>query len=66
MYCRMCGAENDDTAVYCIKCGALMNQAPPQAQAADDPIAALIPYNNTHALAAYYLGVFSFVPESRR
>lgn len=33
-----------------------------QAETPDNPIAAFIPYRNSAALAAYYIGVFSLIP----
>lgn len=59
MFCRKCGAENEDTAQNC-KCGEPLRSG--SAAAGDDAISSIIPYRNVYALVAYYLGVFSVIP----
>jgi len=65
MYCPRCGAQNADGSLRCASCGfELQSVAAPTAPAATTAasgIEVLIPYKNTAALTAYYLGVFSIV-----
>lgn len=62
MYCSECGAENDDNNHQCVKCGEFLHDEHTGAAAADEGLASLIPYKNSCALIAYYLGVFSVIP----
>src|SRR5258708_1908899 len=59
MFCPKCGCENDDKNLNCSKCGQVLKSVSPKQ---DDPIAAIIPFKNSKALIAYYLGVFSIIP----
>jgi len=63
MYCPKCGTQNDDNAWKCVNCAQVLHPAKqtPHVEA-DVGLDALIPYKNTPALIAYYLGVFSFIP----
>ncbi|MFC1679875.1 hypothetical protein ACFL2T_06665 [Elusimicrobiota bacterium] len=61
MFCTKCGAENAEHARRCVSCKGPINPVayiPPN----DDGVGGLIPYKNTKALIAYYLGVFSLIP----
>ena len=60
MYCSECGTENDANNYQCVSCGEFLHDE--DTGAADDGLAALIPYRNSCALIAYYLGVFSIIP----
>ncbi|MFH0794383.1 MAG: zinc ribbon domain-containing protein [bacterium] len=63
MFCSQCGTQNDDNNYKCIRCGALLHPAPPPPVATtDSSLEGLIPYRNSPALIAYYLGVFSVIP----
>ena len=71
MYCRRCGAKNDDNTYKCVECGRelhppLRDQPPPAPYPpppqADDGIPKIVPYRNQYALIAYYMGVFSIIP----
>lgn len=67
MYCTKCGQQLEEGAPSCLRCGQSTYQGPPPiAQpvmvTSDDGLASLIPYRNGAALAAYYLGIFSFIP----
>jgi hypothetical protein len=64
MYCPQCGSPNDDNNYRCVKCGRVLHSAtpPPAVQADDNTMGGLIPYKNSPALIAYYLGVFSIIP----
>lgn len=69
MYCPRCGTQNPDGSPQCRQCGCLLTAAstmvgsspppPPQATPAGSGIDVIIPYKNSAALTAYYLGVFS-------
>jgi hypothetical protein len=63
MYCKKCGAQNDDNNFKCTSCGQILHppQQPP-AQADDYTLGVIVPYKNSFALIAYYLGVFSIIP----
>jgi hypothetical protein len=71
--CPKCGASNCATDASCLSCGApLTAPLPPRVPPPPPPIAppasagsgleAIIPTRNPHALAAYYLGLFSLIP----
>ncbi len=64
MYCPKCEAQNDDNNFKCINCGQILHpvQRTPLAQTDDYILGGLIPYKNSSALIAYYLGVFSIIP----
>jgi hypothetical protein len=65
MYCPGCGAPNEDNNYKCVQCGQLLHPPVPPAPlppADDDLTARIIPYKNSAALTAYYLGVFSIIP----
>jgi len=64
MYCRGCGAFNDDNNYQCTQCGRVLHDPmyAPVRPSDDDLTQKLIPYRNGAALAAYYLGVFSLIP----
>lgn len=53
MKCQMCQAEIHNSK-KCAECG-YFNETP-------DSTGGLIPYKNTPALVAYYLGIFSLIP----
>lgn len=60
MFCPKCGAENNDDSLKCGKCGKSLKTI--TASSGSDPISSIIPYKNSKALIAYYLGVFSIIP----
>lgn len=60
MFCPKCGAENNDESLKCGKCGKPLKTI--TASSGSDPISSIIPYKNSKALIAYYLGVFSIIP----
>lgn len=62
MYCPRCGTQNDDNNYKCVKCQEILHPAPPKVVVQTDDLAGLIPYKNSPALIAYYLGVFSLIP----
>lgn len=57
MFCSKCGKEILDGAAFCPFCG---NQLNVTTVVVDSGLSVLIP-NNTYALWAYYLGLFSFL-----
>ena len=65
MYCPRCGTQNAEGSLRCTNCGfELQSVAAPRAPAASTTasgIEVVIPYKNTAALTAYYLGIFSIV-----
>jgi hypothetical protein len=65
MYCPQCGTQNPDGGTRCTYCSFVLPPAPAGVQApapsAPGVIETLIPYKNSSALFAYYLGVFSLL-----
>ncbi|HEV8579765.1 MAG TPA: DUF4190 domain-containing protein [Thermoanaerobaculia bacterium] len=65
MYCPRCGSQNAAGNLRCWSCGFELQSptaaAPPATSAPGSGIEVLIPYKNTMALTAYYLGIFSIV-----
>src|SRR5262245_16423864 len=65
MYCPQCGTQNAEGNRRCTSCGFELQGAPaaaaPATSAPGSGVEVLIPYKNTAALTAYYLGVFSIV-----
>jgi hypothetical protein len=64
MYCPKCGTENHDNNFKCTRCGDILHPSAPTVAVvtSDGTLGGLMPYKNVHALAAYYLGVFSIIP----
>ncbi len=63
--CPNCGATNPPHAALCARCSFALQTAPPPppfSNGADNALSSLIPYKNSAALIAYYLGVFSIIP----
>jgi hypothetical protein len=60
MYCPKCGTQNNDESLKCGQCGEILKTG--AVSSGNDTIATLIPYKNSKALIAYYLGVFSIIP----
>jgi hypothetical protein len=60
MYCWRCGEFNDDAKNKCVKCDAELRAVDIACPA--ESLSTLIPYKNSNALIAYYLGVFSLIP----
>ena len=66
--CPNCGATNPRDTALCARCSFALPARPPAApalptgSAADQALSGLIPYNNSAALIAYYLAVFSVIP----
>ena len=59
MRCSKCSAQNDDINDSCVNCGEPLAYARPQG---GDVFSRIVPYKNSRALIAYYLGVFSLIP----
>lgn len=61
MFCPKCGTRNDDKAVRCISCQAVIQTIPPRM--GDDPtMRILLPVGRSGwAIAAGYAGLFSFL-----
>ena len=62
MFCWKCGAENDNSATYCVKCGQQMKPDATQAhRIEDDPgMRLLLPVGRTGlSIAAGYAGLFA-------
>jgi hypothetical protein len=62
MYCSKCGTLNDNNNFKCSKCGEILHPEPKVVVQTDDALSSIIPYKNSSALIAYYLGVFSLIP----
>ena len=64
IYCQKCGQQNKENNFKCTRCGFVLHgQAQQQYVVIEDGTAGgLIPYKNTRALWAYYLGIFSLIP----
>jgi len=63
--CPKCGEANYATAAQCQTCGNALSADAPQVgkpAGGDDALSSLIPYKNSKALTAYYLGVFGLIP----
>src|SRR4029450_6742171 len=65
MYCPQCRTQNPEGNRRCTSCGFELQgvavAAAPAVSAPGSGIEVLIPYKNTAALTAYYLGIFSIV-----
>lgn len=61
MFCPKCGTQNNDENLKCTQCGQVLKTVT-AATPGSDGIASIIPYKNSKALTAYYLGVFSIIP----
>jgi zinc-ribbon domain len=68
MFCPKCGTKNDDNNYRCTNCSTVIQAVPSAAAPAVAAMPAeayalggLIPYKNSSALTAYYLGLFSLV-----
>jgi hypothetical protein len=65
MYCPQCSTENADGSIRCTNCGFAFPPAPAgvpaPAPSAPGLVEIMIPYKNSAALIAYYLGVFSLL-----
>jgi hypothetical protein len=59
IFCERCGQSNDANTYQCCKCGNMLHASPPPQYAVDNSLGGLIPYKNSNALWAYYLGIFS-------
>lgn len=62
MYCPKCGTQNAENNFKCTNCGQNLHPEPKVAPPSDDTLSSIIPYKNSAALIAYYLGVFSLIP----
>jgi len=63
IFCPKCGQKNPENNFKCTQCGfPLHSPQQPQYIVQDSTMGGLIPYKNIHALLAYYLGIFSFIP----
>ena len=64
IFCTKCGERNAENNFKCTRCGSLLHgEPPPKYVAADDSgLITFIPYKNSQALLAYYLGIFSIIP----
>lgn len=63
MYCANCGTQNAETNRFCGSCGSPLGTGAPKVivKTEDTALGGLIPYKNSSALIAYYLGIFSLV-----
>ena len=63
MFCRECGGEIADSAVFCLKCGVATGIEPPEADIGQDrTMRWLLPVGRSgYAVAAGYLGLFSLL-----
>jgi hypothetical protein len=64
MFCPKCGQQNPENNFRCLRCAFVLHGPPsPQYVVTDDnTMGGLIPYKNSRALWAYYLGIFSLIP----
>ena len=64
MFCTKCGAQIDDKAVICVKCGCSVANASPSTSAGDNAaLRLLVPIGRSGwAIAAGYIGLLSFIP----
>ena len=64
MFCTKCGAQIDDKAVICVKCGCAVANASPSTSAGDNAaLRLLVPIGRSGwAIAAGYIGLLSFIP----
>ena len=64
MYCPSCGQQNLENNYKCIGCGFVLHGKPKSriVVSDDNTMGGLIPYKNSQALWAYYLGIFSLIP----
>jgi len=64
MFCPKCGMQNDDNAFKCMSCDQILHpiQQTTIIKTSDSALGGLIPYKNSYALIAYYLGIFSIIP----
>ena len=64
MFCQKCGTQNDDNNYKCINCGENLHPVHQTTiiQTDDGSLGGLIPYKNSSALIAYYVGIFSIIP----
>jgi hypothetical protein len=58
--CPGCGVSVRENDYKCAACGRILH--PEAIKESSDVISAVIPYKNSSALIAYYLGVFSVIP----
>jgi len=64
VFCQKCGTQNDDNNYKCINCGENLHPVHQTTiiQTDDGSLGGLIPYKNSSALIAYYVGIFSIIP----
>jgi hypothetical protein len=71
MYCPQCGSLIIEEGKFCYKCGSpvsdvqedIPEQKYQEGYSSDEPvISRVIPYKNSSAIIAYYLGVFACIP----
>jgi len=63
IFCPRCGQKNIENNFKCIACAFVLHgPSQPQNTIASDDFGGLIPYKNSLALCAYYLGVLSLIP----
>ena len=62
-FCSNCGAQINDNAVVCVKCGCSVATKPVSSNESDAAIRMLIPVGRSGwAIAAGYLGLLSLIP----
>lgn len=62
MFCTKCGTQNNDNNFKCTNCSYVLHQHETYVAHDDSTFSGLIPYKNSRALIAYYLGVASMIP----
>ena len=62
IFCAKCGIKNAANNYQCESCGFVLRSQRPYVVTSEDGLGGLIPYRNSHALWAYYLGIFSLIP----
>src|SRR4030043_763185 len=62
MYCPKCGTKNTDASTVCSSCAQALAGPAPASSVKVDNLGGLVPYKNSRALIAYYLGIFSLIP----
>lgn len=65
MSCPQCQSPNQPGAQFCSNCGQALTSyrvAPVPESDSDGALKSIIPYKNSPALIAYYLGLFSILP----
>ena len=63
MFCQNCGAQINDQAVVCVKCGCAVSKVVTSAPIDDAALRMIVPIGRSGwAIAAGYLGLLSLIP----